>query len=85
MDEKPLNPVLCGYFSKLVTLLLNRKQKNIIPYIFDPASDVMDRLLQHVYSKSISELLQKLLLIHDNEFDEDLARDIKAKQQAIVQ
>ena len=24
-EEKPLNPVLSGYFSKLVTLLINRK------------------------------------------------------------
>ena len=24
-QEKPLNPVLSGYFSKLVTLLINRK------------------------------------------------------------
>ena len=26
-EEKPLNPVLSGYFAKLVTLLINRKQK----------------------------------------------------------
>jgi hypothetical protein len=26
-DKKPLNPVLAGYFTKLVTLLINRKQK----------------------------------------------------------
>lgn len=26
-DEKPLNAVLSGYFAKLVTLLINRKQK----------------------------------------------------------
>ena len=33
-QEKPLNPVLAGYFSKLVTLLINRKQKQIVPYVF---------------------------------------------------
>lgn len=26
-DNKPLNPVLSGYFARLVTLLINRKQK----------------------------------------------------------
>lgn len=61
--EKPLNPVLSGYFSKLVTLLINRKQKNLIPYVFSPASDVINCLLYHVYQKSISELLNKLLSI----------------------
>jgi len=47
-DEKPLNPVLAGYFSKLVTLFINRKQKMIIPYVFSPERDVIDRLLYHV-------------------------------------
>lgn len=32
----PLNSVLAGYFTKLVTLLINRKQKQLIPYIFAP-------------------------------------------------
>ena len=35
-DEVPLNAVLSGYFSKLVSLLINRKLKSIVPYIFDP-------------------------------------------------
>lgn len=34
--ETPLNPVLSGYFAKLVTILINRKQKFLIPYVFDP-------------------------------------------------
>lgn len=48
-DDKPLNPVLAGYFAKLVTLLINRKQKQLIPYVFAPGSDIIDRLLYHVY------------------------------------
>jgi hypothetical protein len=32
--EKNLNAVLSGYFSKLMTLLLTRKQKSLLPYIF---------------------------------------------------
>lgn len=32
--ETPLNPVLAGYFAKLMTILINRRQKLIIPYIF---------------------------------------------------
>ena len=47
-DEKPLNPVLSGYFSKLVTLFINRKQKQILPYVFQAGGDVIDRLLYHV-------------------------------------
>lgn len=40
--EKNLNAVLSGYFAKLFTLLLTRKQKNILPFIFGPGSDVVE-------------------------------------------
>ena len=30
-----LNPVLSGYFSKLVTLLLTRKKAQLLPYVFN--------------------------------------------------
>ncbi len=68
-DERPLNPVLSGYFSKLVSLLLQRKQKLLIPYIFNEESDIIERLLYHVYQKSISELLNKLISVMDVEFE----------------
>ena len=61
--ETPINPVLSGYFAKLVTLLINRKQKNLIPYVFSHNSEIIDNLLYHVYQKSISELLNKFLNI----------------------
>jgi hypothetical protein len=48
-EQTPLNPVLSGYFAKLVTLLINRKQRMLIPYVFQPGSDVIDSLLFHVY------------------------------------
>jgi len=49
--EGQLNAVLSGYFCNLFNLLLNRKQKQIIPYLFGDVQgeDVMDCLLQHVY------------------------------------
>jgi hypothetical protein len=61
--QTPLNPVLSGYFAKLVTLLINRKQRMLIPYVFQEGSDVIDCLLYHIYQKSISELLNKLFNI----------------------
>ena len=48
-EETPLNAVLAGYFAKLVTLLINRKQKSLIPFVFSPSSDVINWLLYHVY------------------------------------
>lgn len=47
--ETPLNAVLAGYFAKLMTLLINRKQKLLVPFVFGPESDVLDCLLYHVY------------------------------------
>jgi hypothetical protein len=47
--ERPVNSVLAGYFTKLVTLLINRKQKSLVPYVFAEDSDVLDCLLYHVY------------------------------------
>jgi serine/threonine-protein phosphatase 6 regulatory subunit 1 len=48
-ENKPLNPVLAGYFTKLVTLLINRKSKQLMPYVFAPESTIIDRLVEHVY------------------------------------
>ena len=48
-EEKPVNAVLSGYFSKLMTLLINRKSKSLFPFIFSPDSDFVDCLLNHIY------------------------------------
>jgi hypothetical protein len=68
--------VLSGYFAKLFTLLINRKQKSILPFIFDSESDIVESLLYHVYQKSLSELITKLLNLQDDatSFDENLGK-----------
>lgn len=68
-----MNPVLAGYFQKLVTILLNRKQRQLLPYIFAKDSPVMDNLLYHVYQKSISEVLNKFVNLSDNNCSDELA------------
>lgn len=67
-QEAELNPVLSGYFTKLVSLLISRKQKLLIPYIFAPESKIIDRLVNHVGQKSISEILNKLMTQIDQDF-----------------
>ena len=83
-EEKPLNNVLAGYFCKLTTLLLNRKQKQLIPYIFGPESDVLDCLLFHIYQKSVSELLEKLMNVVETNFEEDLVPVIREKKLKVM-
>ena len=74
--DKSLNPVLGGYFFRLVGLLIMRKQKLLVPYIFGDDSDVIECLMHHVYQKSVSEVLNKLLNILGINFDDEMVAKI---------
>ena len=82
--DEQLNPVLSGYFCKLVSLLISRKQKGLVPYIFAPNSDIIENMVKHVYQKSISEVLNKLLTQIDGDYEPEIMAEIKAKQQLAV-
>jgi hypothetical protein len=82
--KEQLNPVLSGYFCKLVSLLISRKQKSLVPYIFAPNSDIIENMVRHVYQKSISEVLNKLLTQIDGDYEPEVMAEIKAKQQLAV-
>jgi hypothetical protein len=83
-DDAELNPVLSGYFCKLVSLLISRKQKQLFPYIFAKESTVIEDLLKHVYQKSISEILNKLLTLVDPDHEPEIVAAIQEKQQMAV-
>ena len=40
-DKEELNPVLSGYFCKLVSILISRKCRQLVPYVFSPGSDLI--------------------------------------------
>lgn len=82
--EEELNPVLSGYFCKLVSLLISRKQKQLVPYIFRQESVIIDQLVEHVGQKSISEILNKLLTQIETDFEPEVLTQIQQKQQLIV-
>lgn len=83
-EEEPINPVLAGYFSKVVQLLINRKQKQIVPYIIADENKVVEKLLMHVYSRSVAEIIHRLLHIVESNFDDDAATKIAEKKQFIM-
>lgn len=56
-----INVTLAGYFSKLLITLINRNPQATLGYIF--ANSLQNQLLHHVNSKSISEILIKILVI----------------------
>ena len=66
--EAPLNAVLAGYFAKVVTLLINRQPKQILPFLFQegPGEDIIDHLVRHIYQRSISEVVNKLMNVSDH-------------------
>lgn len=78
-QEYPVNPVLAGYFAKLLVLLLNRKQKQIVPFLFSNECTLIDKLMFHIYQKSVSDVLQKILNVSDQNYEEELQKSIKEK------
>lgn len=84
-EEKTyLNPVLAGYFSKVVQMLINRKQKQIVPYIFAEENNVVERLLKYVSSRSISEVIHRLLHLVESNFEDEIAAKINKNKQLIL-
>lgn len=60
--EEELNPVLSGYFAKLVNVFLNRKAKDIYRYVYTHEDGkILSKLAYHIYSKSLTEILIKFL------------------------
>ena len=68
LTDSELNYVLCGYFSSLMSNLLNRKGDKIIRYIYEKRKDILDKLLYHSYNISISELFFKFLIYGETSY-----------------
>ena len=68
LTDSELNYVLCGYFSSLMSNLLNRKGDKIIRYIYLKRKDILDKLLYHSYNISISELFFRFLKYNETTY-----------------
>ena len=68
LTDSELNYVLCGYFSSLMSNLLNRKGDKIIRYIYEKRKDILDKLLYHSYNISISELFFRFLKYNETTY-----------------
>ena len=65
LTDSELNYVLCGYFSSLMSSLLNQEGARIIKYIYQKRKDVLDKLLYHSYRISISEIFFRILKFNE--------------------
>ena len=63
--NESLNPVLCGYFNKLVQVLYKKNPAKLIEYVYDKNGLVLIQLSKHVVQRSIAELAS-LLIGYDN-------------------
>ena len=61
-----VNPVLSGYFKKIILGLLSYKQKEMMSYIYTKET-LMEKLLNHVYDNSICDVIIKILNISNSE------------------
>lgn len=60
-DEEPLNPTLCGYFCKVLQIMISHQPKEMINYIISTDYKVLDKMINFIENKSICEILIKLL------------------------
>lgn len=64
LDQEELNYTLSGYFSKFSIVLINRNPAEMLKFLFDSGYSLS--LLKHVYNRSISELVLKVLYVSEN-------------------
>lgn len=60
-----INPVLSGYFQKVVLALLGYKQKQVMNYIYTK-ENLIEKMIDHVYDKSICDVIIKVLNISNS-------------------
>lgn len=68
LDEE-LNYVLAGYFSRVITSLFNKKMTSLTNYFFQEKRYL--KLLKHIASRSIAELVSKILTLDTCSFLEE--------------
>ena len=59
-QEKPLDSVLCGYYSRVIVSIAQRRPTEVSDYI-QGNPDVLTKLVSHLYSYSITEFVLKLI------------------------
>jgi len=61
LDSESLNLTSAGYFAKIVNNLLSKRTSELISYIYERKPEILQKMIQHIYSKSIAEFLAKVL------------------------
>ena len=62
--ETEVNPVLAGYFCKVMQVIVEKRKLDLLEYIFTYREHIYN-VLKHSYNKSVSEVLSKILSNED--------------------
>lgn len=62
---------------------MGNKPKEVLQYVYQHP-EVIDNLVKHIYSKSICEILIRILNVTDNIFDESFQGDYETQRAVFV-
>jgi len=64
-EVEPLNPVLAGYFAKVIFALIEANNERLVKYLFQFESHI-NNFIRHSYNNSIAEVMARLLTVNNN-------------------
>jgi predicted DNA-binding ribbon-helix-helix protein len=56
----------------------------MVPFLFNVGNDAIDRLVEHSYQQSVSEVLVKIMNIEESNFSEELAAIIQKRKFTVI-
>jgi hypothetical protein len=93
LDQEEVLPILCGYFLKVVTALLNKSKAKFLQYILvQKEGKIFDKLLNHLQHHSLAQLMVELMSVKigvgrhasvdwDKNSDEDKAKSEEPEEE----
>lgn len=63
-QDKEANPVLAGYFCKVMMVIIEKRKIDLLDYIFTYREHIYN-ILKHGYNKSVADVLSKILSNED--------------------
>jgi serine/threonine-protein phosphatase 6 regulatory subunit 3 len=81
-SNEPLNPVLCGYFNKLVQCLFKKNSRRLIEFVYDKKG-LLFQMSKHIAQRSIAELLIIFLGYEAVHYDEKNMTFLELKLQVL--
>lgn len=85
-QEEELNPLLCGYFCKMLVGMMSSNKKPFCLYVFNPRNEVISSMIKHVYNRSVADTLVKILSIDINvcEYEEELPNFMLSDKEQLI-